>query len=253
MKLVLLEDEQPALRHLMRMIEQVAPHAAIVAHFDAVESAIDWFQSNTDYDLVISDIQLSDGLSLAIFRQVKMTKPIIFTTAFDQYAIEAFKVNGIDYLLKPVKAEELSKAIEKYRTLFSGNTQPTLDVEKLIKQIAGQEKVYRARLLVHFRDELKSISTDSIAFIHSENKTSHLYTKAGEMFILDQNMEELEAQLNPQIFFRANRQFIISFSSIKSNHQHFNGKIKVLLTLPTKEEVLVSRERATEFKIWLGS
>jgi DNA-binding LytR/AlgR family response regulator len=253
MKLVLLEDEQPALRHLMRMIEQVAPHTAIVAHFDAVESAIDWFQSNTDYDLVISDIQLSDGLSLAIFRQVKMTKPIIFTTAFDQYAIEAFKVNGIDYLLKPVKAEELSKAIEKYKTLFNHNNQPPLDIKKLIKQIAGQEKVYRARLLVHFRDELKSISTDNIAFIHSENKTSHLYTKAGEMFILDQNMEELEAQLNPQVFFRANRQFIISFSSIKSNHQHFNGKIKVLLTLPTKEEILVSRERATEFKTWLGN
>jgi DNA-binding LytR/AlgR family response regulator len=253
MKLVLLEDEQPALRHLMRMIEQVAPHAAIVAHFDAVESAIGWFQSNTDYDLIISDIQLSDGLSLDIFRQVKMIKPIIFTTAFDQYAIEAFKVNGIDYLLKPVKAEELSKAIEKYQTLFSGNSHPTLDVEKLIKQIVGQEKVYRARLLVHFRDELKSISTDSIAFIHSENKTSHLYTKAGEMFILDQNMEELESQLDPQLFFRANRQFIIAFGSIKSNHQHFNGKIKVLLTLPTKEEILVSRERATEFKTWLGN
>ena len=253
MKLVLVEDEQPALRHLMRMIEQVAPHTAIVAHFDAVESAIGWFQSNTDYDLIISDIQLSDGLSLAIFRQVKMTKPIIFTTAFDQYAIEAFKVNGIDYLLKPVKAEELSKAIEKYKTLFNHNNQPPLDIKKLIKQIAGQEKVYRARLLVHFRDELKSIPTDNIAFIHSENKTSHLYTKAGEMFILDQNMEELEAQLNPQVFFRANRQFIISFSSIKSNHQHFNGKIKVLLTLPTKEEILVSRERATEFKTWLGN
>jgi two-component system LytT family response regulator len=252
MKLVLLEDEQPALRHLKRMIEEVAPHAAIVAHFDAVESAIDWFQSNTDYDLIISDIQLSDGLSLAIFQQVKMTKPIIFTTAFDQYAIEAFKVNGIDYLLKPVKAEELGKAIEKYKTLFNHNNQPPLDVEKLIKQIVGQEKVYRARLLVHFRDELKSIPTDNIAFIHSENKTSHLYTRSGEMFILDQNMEELEDQLNPQLFFRANRQFIIAFGSIKSNHQHFNGKIKVLLTLPTKEEILVSRERAPEFKAWLA-
>jgi two-component system LytT family response regulator len=253
MRLVLLEDEQPALRHLKRMIEEVAPHATVVAHFDAVESAIGWFQSNADYDLVISDIQLSDGLSLAIFRQVKMTKPIIFTTAFDQYAIEAFKVNGIDYLLKPVKAEELGKAIEKYKAFFNHNNQSPLDVEKLIKQIVGQEKVYRARLLVHFRDELKSIPTDNIAFIHSENKTSHLYTRAGEMFILDQNMEELESQLDPQFFFRANRQFIIAFSSIKSNHQHFNGKIKVLLTFPTKEEILVSRERAADFKTWLGN
>jgi two-component system, LytTR family, response regulator LytT len=253
MKLVLLEDEQPALRHLKRMIEEVAPHAAIVAHFDAVESAIGWFQFNTDYDLIISDIQLSDGLSLAIFRQVKMTKPIIFTTAFDQYAIEAFKVNGIDYLLKPVKAEELGKAIEKYKTLFRSNEQSAWDFEKLIKQVTNQEKIYRTRLLVHFRDELKSIPTDNIAFIHSENKTSHLYTKAGEMFILDQNMEELESQLDPQFFFRANRQFIIAFGSIKSNHQHFNGKIKVLLTVSTKEEILVSRERATEFKAWLGN
>ncbi len=253
MKLVLLEDEQPALRHLKRMIEEVAPQATVVAHFDSVEGAVAWFQSNTDYDLVISDIQLSDGLSLDIFRQVKMTKPIIFTTAFDQYAIEAFKVNGIDYLLKPIKAEELRKAIEKYQTLFKGNAQSAWDIERLIKQISRQEKVYRARLLVHFRDELKSIPVDSIAFVHSENRTSHLYTKIGEMFVLDQNMDELEDQLNPQAFFRANRQFIIAFSSIKSNHQHFNGKIKVLLTVPTKEEVLVSRERATEFKIWLGS
>jgi two-component system LytT family response regulator len=252
MKLVLLEDEQPALRHLKRMIEEVAPNAAMVAHFDAVERAIGWFQSNTDYDLIISDIQLSDGLSLAIFQQVKMTKPIIFTTAFDQYAIEAFKVNGIDYLLKPVKAEELRKAIEKYKTLFRSNEQSAWDFEKLIKQVTNQEKIYRTRLLVHFRDELKSIPTDNIAFIHSENKTSHLYTKAGEMFILDQNMEELESQLDPQFFFRANRQFIIAFGSIKSNHQHFNGKIKVLLTVSTREEILVSRERAPEFKAWLA-
>jgi DNA-binding LytR/AlgR family response regulator len=252
MNLVLLEDEQPALRHLKRMIEEVAPHTRIVAEFDSVESATVWFQSNIEYDLVISDIQLSDGLSLAVFKSMKMVKPIIFTTAFDHFAIEAFKVNGIDYLLKPIKAEDLRAAFDKYKTLYKAASPSSLDIERLLQQIAGQEKIYKTRLLVHFRDELKSIPVDNIAFIHSENRTSHLYTKSGEMLILDQNMEELESQLNPQHFFRANRQFIISFSSIKSNHTHFNGKIKVLLTLPTKEEVIVSRERAADFKAWLA-
>jgi two-component system LytT family response regulator len=252
MKLVLLEDEQPALRHLKRMIGEVAPNANVLAHFDSVEEATSWFKSNIEFDLVISDIQLSDGLSLDVFRHVKILKPIIFTTAFDQYAIEAFKVNGIDYLLKPVKAEELRNAIEKYQTFFNAHQDPAWDVEKIVRQIAGREKIYRTRLLVHFRDELKSIPVESIAFIHSENKVSHLFSKSGEMFILNQNMEELEDQLNPQVFFRANRQFIISFSSIKSNHQHFNGKIKVLLTVSTREEILVSRERAPEFKAWLA-
>ena len=252
MNLVLLEDEQPALRHLKRMIEEVAPHTRIVAEFDSVERATDWFQSNTEYDLVISDIQLSDGLSLAVFKSIRMVKPIIFTTAFDHFAIEAFKVNGIDYLLKPIKADDLRAAFDKYKTLYKAATPLGGDIERLLQQIAGQEKIYRTRLLVHYRDELKSIPVDNIGFIHSENRTSHLYTKAGEMLILDQNMEELESQLNPQHFFRANRQFIISFNSIKSSHAHFNGKIKVLLTLPTKEEIIVSRERAADFKAWLA-
>jgi DNA-binding LytR/AlgR family response regulator len=242
MNLVLLEDEQPALRHLKRMIEEVAPQTRIVAEFDSVESATAWFQSNIEYDLVISDIQLSDGLSLAVFKSIKMVKPIVFTTAFDHYAIEAFKVNGIDYLLKPIKAEDLRAAFDKYKTFYKAASSSSVDIERLLMQIAGQEKIYKTRLLVHFRDELKSIPVDTIAFIHSENRTSHLYTKTGEMLILDQNMEELESQLNPQHFFRANRQFIISFNSIKSSHAHFNGKIKIILTLPTKEEVIVSRE-----------
>ena len=253
MKLVLLEDELPALRHLKRMIAEVLPDATVMAHFDSVESATPWFRNHSNYDLVISDIQLSDGLSLDVFRQTKITKPIIFVTAFDQYAIEAFKVNGIDYLLKPVKADELRKALEKYQTFFGGQHQPQWDAEKLISQVLGREKIYRSRLLVRYRDEWRSIPADNIAFIHSENRTSHLYTKAGEMFILDENMDELEEKLNPQSFFRANRQYIISFSAIKSNHQHFNGKIKVLLTLPVKEEVVVSRERAADFKNWLSS
>ena len=252
MNLVLLEDEQPALRHLKRMIEEVAPHTRIVAEFDSVESATVWFQSNIEYDLVISDIQLSDGLSLAVFKSMKMVKPIIFTTAFDHFAIEAFKVNGIDYLLKPIKAEDLRAAFDKYKTFYKAASSSSVDIERLLMQIAGQEKIYKTRLLVHFRDELKSIPVDTIAFIHSENRTSHLYTKTGEMLILDQNMEELESQLNPQHFFRANRQFIISFNSIKSSHAHFNGKIKIILTLPTKEEVIVSREKSADFKAWLA-
>ncbi|MCE2994126.1 MAG: LytR/AlgR family response regulator transcription factor [Cyclobacteriaceae bacterium] len=252
MNLVLLEDEQPALRHLKRMIEEVAPQTRIVAEFDSVESATAWFQSNIEYDLVISDIQLSDGLSLAVFKSIKMVKPIVFTTAFDHYAIEAFKVNGIDYLLKPIKAEDLRAAFDKYKTFYKAASSSSVDIERLLMQIAGQEKIYKTRLLVHFRDELKSIPVDTIAFIHSENRTSHLYTKTGEMLILDQNMEELESQLNPQHFFRANRQFIISFNSIKSSHAHFNGKIKIILTLPTKEEVIVSREKSADFKAWLA-
>ncbi|CAN5381332.1 LytTR family DNA-binding domain-containing protein [soil metagenome] len=252
MKLVLIEDEPPALRHLMRMIEEVAPDAEVVAHFESVKKAIAWFKEPAEYDLILSDIQLSDGLSLDIFSQVAINKPIIFTTAFDQYAIDAFKVNGIDYLLKPIKPEELKRAIHKYNDLFNRQLSLAFDVGELLKQITGKQRAYKSRLMVHFRDELKSISTSSIAFIHSENKISHLHTHTEEMFIAERNLEELEEQLNPKDFFRANRQFIVSFQAIKSNHQHFNGKIKVILTLPTKEEIIVSRERASQFKAWLG-
>ena len=132
MNLVLLEDEQPALRHLKRMIEEVAPQTRIVAEFDSVESATAWFQSNIEYDLVISDIQLSDGLSLAVFKSIKMVKPIVFTTAFDHYAIEAFKVNGIDYLLKPIKAEDLRAAFDKYKTFYKAASSSSVDTEQLI-------------------------------------------------------------------------------------------------------------------------
>lgn len=252
MRLVLIEDEAPALRQLMRLVDEVIPSAQVVATFDSVKSAVAWFEENRDYDLIVSDIQLSDGLSLNIFNEVKIDKPVIFTTAFNQYAIDAFKVNSVDYLLKPVKAEELRKAIEKYNTVFAPRPASALDTVQLMKQILQQENSYKTRLLVRFRDELKSIPTEDIAFFYSENKITHLFTTRNEMYIADQNLEALEGVLDPQKFFRANRQFIIAFKAIKSNHSHFNGKIKVILAVPTKDEIIVSREKAPQFKEWLG-
>jgi len=252
MNLVLIEDEIPAMRHLKRIVEEVIPDASIVATFDSVKGAVNWLKNLPDFDLIISDIQLSDGLSLNIFNEVKVQKPVIFTTAFNQYAIDAFKVNSIDYLLKPIKADELKRSIEKYRDFFSPASATAIDALQLMKQLLPQQKTYKTRLLVRFRDELKSVPTENVAFFYSENKITHLHTFSGEMFIADQNLEELEEQLDPEKFFRANRQFIISFKSIKSNHHHFNGKIKVNLTVPAKEEVIISRERAPHFKQWLG-
>ncbi|MFQ3599338.1 MAG: LytTR family DNA-binding domain-containing protein [Chloroherpetonaceae bacterium] len=251
MNVVIVEDEAFAAKRLQKLLAECNASIQVVATLDSVSSTVQWFQTHAKPDLAFFDIQLSDGISFEVFKQVRLDVPIVFTTAYNDYALQAFKVSSIDYLLKPIDVDDLRRSLEKFKSL-KGQFQPTsLDVESLIKQVIEKRAAYRSRFLVAFRDELIAISSDDVAYFFSENKLTHLVRADGKKFIIDHTMEELQAELNPSRFFRANRRFIVSLQSIASIQKFFGGKLKLLLSPPTLEEVTVSRETAPEFKAWL--
>jgi DNA-binding LytR/AlgR family response regulator len=201
------------------------------------------------------DIELSDGQSFEIFNQVPVTSPVIFTTSYDEYAIRAFKVNSIDYLLKPVKIEELKAGIEKLKNLSHHLPSPSIppfQIDQLIEVLRQPKKEFRERFLVKAGQRLVSVETEDIAYFYFTNRVTYIKTWKNEKYILDYNLDELEQMLEPQTFFRANRQFILHIRSVKNIHTYFNHKLKLTLQPPADEEVLVSREKATEFKLWMG-
>jgi DNA-binding LytR/AlgR family response regulator len=251
MNVIIVEDETFAAKRLHKLLSECDTSIQVVATLDSVSSTVQWLQTHPEPDLAFFDIQLSDGISFEIFKQVKLEVPIIFTTAYNDYALQAFKVNSIDYLLKPIDIDDLKRSLEKFK-LLKGQFQPTsLDIESLIKQVVEKRITYRSRFLVAFRDELITISSDDVGYFFSENKLTHLVRRDAKKFVIDQTLEELQAELNPARFFRANRRFIVSLHSIASIQKFFGGKLKLSLSPPTLEEVTVSRETAPEFKAWL--
>ncbi|KAB2915398.1 MAG: response regulator transcription factor [Bacteroidetes bacterium] len=251
MKIVVIEDEAPAARRLMGLIQEHRPLAEIVAHFDSVETAVDWLQNNPPPDLAFMDIQLADGLSFDIFEAVPVKCPVIFTTAYDEYAIKAFKVNSIDYLLKPIDKGELATAFAKYDTLAQKPQNGTIDVGELIKVF--RPDTYKSRFLVKQGQRLIPVGVEDIAYFYAEDKLVFMLTNMGNKYIVDYTIEQLEGKLNPEKFFRANRKVITSLEAVKDVHISFNGKLKVYLKPDLSEELFVSRERAPEFKNWLGN
>lgn len=200
-------------------------------------------------DLITMDIRLADGISFSIFEEVKITCPVIFTTAYDEYAVRAFKVNSIDYIMKPIEKNELEQALLKFRTLSKGSNR-TDDIAGILKSFINKPS-FRLRFLVSFRDGYKSVDVADIDYIYSEFKTSHLFLKSGIAIPISQTMEELELELDPDIFFRANRQFFIRAESIKSIANYFNAKLKIRLKENPEAEVIISREKASLFKQWM--
>lgn len=251
MKVVIIEDEAPAARRLTGLIQECKPQAEIVAHFDSVETAVDWLQNNPAPDLAFMDIQLADGLSFDIFEAVPVKCPVIFTTAYDEYAIKAFKVNSIDYLLKPIDKAELDNAFAKYDTLAQKPQNDTIDIGELIKVF--RPDTYKSRFLVKQGQRLIPVGVDDIAYFYAEDKLVFMLTHAGNKYIVDYTVEQLESKLNPDKFFRTNRKVITSLDAVKDVHISFNGKLKIYLKPDLSEELFVSRERAPEFKNWLGS
>ncbi len=233
--IVVIEDEKLNADRLIRLIHAVRPLVVIDAVIDSIADAVEWFATHPHPDVVMMDIRLSDG-------------PVIFTTAYDEYAVRAFKVNSVDYLLKPVEQEELRVALDKLET-----TTPALGSTSLeeLKQLL-QPKEYRSRFLLPYRDSYKSLLVNDILYIYTEHKISKVKLDNGQEECVPQTMEELEQQLNPKHFFRANRQFIIHIDAIEQVHNYFNGKLKVDIRKHPDVEVLVSRERAALFKSWLN-
>jgi DNA-binding LytR/AlgR family response regulator len=252
-KILLIEDEYPAAERLSKMILALGD-TEIVASLDSIENSIEFLNSKPQIDLIFSDIQLSDGLSFKIFEQVIIQTPIIFTTSYDEYAIRAFKVKSIDYLLKPIKQDELIQAYNKYKELFgkTENQDYNTKIASLLQEISQQKpKNYQQRFLVKHQEQLIPITQEQIAYFYSANKMVCLISKEGKQFLVDYTLEELEDLLNPAYFFRLNRQFIASVESISKIHQYFHGKLKLELEPTSTEEVIVSREKSPIFQQWL--
>jgi two-component system response regulator LytT len=253
MKLLIIEDEKHNANRLQAMIKELNPDISIVGVLESVADSIEWFSSNQETDLILMDVRLADGLCFEIFSACNITTPVIFTTAYDEYAIRAFKVNSIDYLLKPIHKEELGGALAKYDQLTKliGKQQPDPMISNLIDIIKKQDPVYRSRFLIQINDGYKTVVVNDIDYIYSEFKITNLVLENGQEHAVPYTMDEMEEQLDPAIFFRANRQHIISINSIKDIHNFFNGKLKVILHKYPDAEIFISREKAAAFKQWL--
>lgn len=253
MKVLIIEDEAPAARRLAQLIKECKPNAEILEQVDSVEGAVEWFNNNPVPDLAFMDIQLADGLSFEIFETVQVKCPVIFTTAYDDYAIKAFKVNSIDYLLKPIDKNELSQAFNKYDELQNNNA-PAFDISEIVKTL-GKQQNYKNRFLVKQGQRLIPIDTEQVAYFFAEDKLVFMVTEDNHKYVVDYTLEQLEQELDPQCFFRANRKIITSMTAVKDIHLSFNGKLKIYLKPDLKkgEDIFVSRERAPEFKTWMGN
>ena len=253
MKVLIIEDEAPAFRRLQKVLEELDPEIEIVDVIDTVSESVKWIRNHELPDLFFMDIQLSDGLSFEIFEQVKVSKPVIFTTAFDEYMLKAFKVNSIDYLLKPIRKEDLAMSLQKYKemqiTFADGNG---LDINELIKGIRLDDKKFKSRFLVKQGDKMIVVEAGAIAYFQLKHGVVHLVTHENKKYLMDQTLDELHQNLDTDKFYRANRQFIVNFSSVKVVHRYHKGKLLLELKPTSEEEIVVSAEKASDFKGWLG-
>ena len=251
MTAVIIEDERVVAEELVSKIGQVANDITILSTLSSLETAKQWFLENDEPDILFMDIQLSDGVSFELFEEVQLRCLVVFTTAYDEYAVRAFKVNGIDYLLKPIEEEELKKAIDKSRTFIQQRSKLPFDMAQLISNIAkAQTALYKERFIVHFRNNWIPVDTKEIACFVKENSI-YLYTFSGDKYILDfVTLEEIVELLDPKIFYKANRQSIMHIDSIHSVKLQENQKLKVILKAPLKMEIDISREKAPAFKKW---
>jgi DNA-binding LytR/AlgR family response regulator len=253
MTTLIIEDEEPAYRRLQKMMKELEPDHTLLNQIVSVSSAVKWFKENEAPDLIISDIQLSDGISFEIFKQVDIKCPIIFTTAYDQYAIEAFKVNSIDYLLKPVKKEELEKAVTKFKALTPATAAPAIDINKLLQSLQPATGTdYKKRFVVRYGEHIKTIDIEEVVYFYTEDKATFLCTKDARRFVVDFNLDTLDSILDPKAFFRINRQYIISIHSIAEMFAYSKSRVLIKLSPAAKHETIVSTERSADFKHWLG-
>lgn len=251
MQILLIEDELPAARQMAKLLAAQRPAWQILDTLDSVENSVRWLGSRPAPDLIFMDIQIADGLSFDIFRQVEVRAPVVFTTAFDQYAVQAFKVNALDYLLKPVDPDELQRAIEKIeKQRLAPAAAPSLDFETLSRFFKKQE--YKERFLVKAGQNLAFLTVAEIAFFRSADGLTQAFTHAGKKFFVDNTLEELERLLDPREFFRVNRSLTICPKAVQKIAPHLNGRLKLDLAPAAPEDIFVSRERVAEFKAWLG-
>lgn len=250
MKAIIIEDESIAAQALSLLINEIAPDIEIIAILQSIEESVEWFQKHNMPSLVLMDIHLADGSSFAIFEEVKITCPIIFTTAYDEYALKAFEVNSIDYLLKPINKNDLERSIKKFRK-FTENQ--TYNINNLLSQINQGRSEHKSYFLVSERDKLIPLAVENIAYIYIDLKNVKAITHEGKTFYLNQTLDEIMGQLNQRLFFRANRQYIIAHQAIKDISIWFGNKLSVNLKLPAHEKIIISKNRVGEFKTWFSA
>lgn len=249
----IVEDEPHARNELTRLLDKSGQEIQIAGFADSIEDAVLWLNENPNPDLMFFDIQLSDGLSFEIFKQVKIDVPVIFTTAFDEYAIQAFKVNSIDYLLKPIKLEELKSALDQYHSISSksGNKENVLKMEQIEKLLQINKPKYKSRFVAKFGDQIKHIDVTEVAYFHAVDNEVFLITKENSRYIIDYSLEQINDLVDPQDFFRVNRSFIVHIEAIKKISKYFNSRLHLKLIPQTEEEVLISRVKVPEFMNWM--
>lgn len=251
MKVFIIEDEIPAANRLCKMLQQ-NDEIEIVHKADSIESAVKYFHSSPSVDLVFMDIQLADGLSFDIFEQAEVKTPVIFTTAFDQYTLKAFKVNSIDYLLKPIDEKELEKALDKYYNLYQHKQENNFS-DRMMKLMQEMNMVkYKERLLIKRGQQLSYLKTENTAYCFADGKLCYAVDFNGTKYLLENNLSQLEEQLQPSSFYRINRHLLVNIEAVKKVHTWLGGRLKLEIAPATTAETVVSRERVNGFKEWLG-
>jgi len=250
MKILIIEDEQPAAKRLIQLVKKNLVDCEIMGSLDSVESAVDWLTNNPKPDLIFMDIQLADGLSFDIFKLVEVQSPVIFTTAYDQYTLKAFKVNSVDYLLKPIDPEEFTRAVEKYKRFFQ--QQSGYDASSIHQMLESlQKKEYKERFLVKVGQQITYLPTAEIAYFYSEDGLVQARHTSGKKHFVDYSLDQLEGLLDPKNYFRISRKVVVRIEAIAKIHTWFNSRLKLELNPKTDFEVIVSRERVGDFKRWL--
>ena len=254
MDVLIIEDENPAAERLISLLQEYDNEIRILGVMSSVEGTVEWLRSNKLPDLILLDIHLADGLCFEIFEQVPVKCPVIFCTAYDEYALKAFELNSIDYLLKPVQQAKLEKSLEKMKELSRSQgtgTEISAQVHDLMGLIKKHETSYKSRFMVKIGNRIKAIKTEDIAYFHSHNKLTLLVNKEGSSFPIDYALDELISFLDPAIFFHVNRKLIIHIDAAREIHPYFKGRMKLILHPPLEDEVIVSSQRTPLFKIWL--
>lgn len=253
MKILIVEDEELAVKKLQKTLAAVDDTAEVVGTAECIKSAVEWLQNNPAPDLILMDIELSDGQSFEIFNLIEVKSPVIFTTSYDEFALKAFKVNSVDYLLKPVQKEELQAALNKFKKL-KDDSKSDLNIESLVKELQQklQPKEFRKRFLVKHAQKLVSIEITDIAYFYSDGRLNFFKTTDNKKFVVDYTMDELEEMLDPERYFRISRSFYVSIDSVDKIDDYFGNRLILSLKPAVDKESLVSREKVTEFKKWMG-
>lgn len=252
MQVAIIEDESVARQHLQSMLTEIDAGIHVSVTLDSIEASVRYFQSQPSVDLVFLDIELGDGQSFEIFKQVSIDVPIIFITAYQEHALKAFKLNSVDYLLKPVDKNELNSAIEKYRKLHVEQKQKLQqNILSLLDKMEGNGQS-RTRYLAKSGTRLISVMTADVAYFYTKDRLQFIKTIRNEDYVLDKRLDEIELELEKNNFFRVNRQFILNYNAIHKVHTWFSGKLKISVQPEAHEEIIISRLKAADFKKWLG-